>query len=135
MGPSGRVPRVRRLGPLCRHLVGAACATAALVAGVVAHAPAASARNQISLFAGTYRAFGFSGDGGPATSAKLNDPIGVVADAHGDVYIADSENNRVREVTPAGIITTVAGTGTAGFSGDGGSAAGAGAELSVCAGR
>ena len=50
---------------------------------------------------------GFSGDGGPATSARLNDPQGVAVDGAGDLFIADTFNNAVREVTPAGTITTV----------------------------
>lgn len=65
---------------------------------------------------------GFSGDGGQATAAQLNDPEDVAADAAGSVYISDFNNERVRKVDPNGIITTVAGTGVAGFSGDGGQA-------------
>jgi RHS repeat-associated protein len=66
---------------------------------------------------------GFSGDGGPATSAAMNLDGGVAADPAGDVYIADSDNNRVRLVSAAtGIITTVVGNGTAGYSGDNGPA-------------
>ena len=65
---------------------------------------------------------GFSGDGGPAASAALNSPIGVAVDAFGNVYIADQNNNRIRKVNTAGIISTFAGNGTAGFSGDGGPA-------------
>jgi len=65
---------------------------------------------------------GFSGDGGPATSASLNAPIGVAADSAGNVYISDSRNNRIRRVAPSGVISTVAGNGNAGFSGDGGPA-------------
>ncbi len=64
----------------------------------------------------------FGGDGGPATSASLNYPSGVVVDGVGDIYIADVVNNRVRMVSPLGMITTLAGTGVAGFSGDGGPA-------------
>jgi sugar lactone lactonase YvrE/Tol biopolymer transport system component len=71
---------------------------------------------------------GFSGDGGPATAAELDGPSGVAVDAAGDVYIADTVNGRVRQVSPSGTITTVAGNGTAGFSGDGGPATAA--ELS-----
>ncbi|MDE2179981.1 MAG: tandem-95 repeat protein [candidate division NC10 bacterium] len=65
---------------------------------------------------------GFSGDGGPATQAALFYPIGVAVAFDGSLYIADTYNNRIRRVGPDGIITTVAGTGVQGFSGDGGSA-------------
>ena len=63
---------------------------------------------------------GSGGDGGPATSAQLTDPIGLAVDSSGNLFIADSY--RVRKVSPGGIISTVAGTGAAGFSGDGGPA-------------
>jgi sugar lactone lactonase YvrE len=69
---------------------------------------------------------GFSGDGGPATNASLASPTGVAVDAAGNLYIADAGNDRVRKVSASGTITTVAGTGTPGFSGDGGPATGAG---------
>jgi sugar lactone lactonase YvrE len=65
---------------------------------------------------------GFSGDGGQAKAAQMGMPNGVVTDSAGNLYIADSRNNRIRKITPAGIISTVAGNGTQGFSGDGGSA-------------
>jgi sugar lactone lactonase YvrE len=65
---------------------------------------------------------GFSGDGGPAVLARLNHPSGMAVDRFGNLYIADSDNNRIRRVDPTGIITTVAGTGEAGFGGDGGPA-------------
>jgi sugar lactone lactonase YvrE len=68
---------------------------------------------------GTY---GYSGDGGPATSAQLRSPQGVAVDSQGDLFITDANNNVVREVSPQGIITTVAGNGTYGYSGDGGPA-------------
>ena len=64
----------------------------------------------------------FSGDGGPATSAQLASPEGVAVDGAGNVFIADYANARIERVTPDGIITTVAGNGTYGFSGDGGPA-------------
>jgi sugar lactone lactonase YvrE len=69
---------------------------------------------------------GFSGDGGPATSARLGgQPLGIAVDGAGNLYISDANNNRIRKVTPAGIITTVAGGGTAGLA-DGGPATSAG---------
>ena len=67
--------------------------------------------------------FGYSGDGGPATSAGLNSPFGVTVDGSGNLYIADGSNSRIRKVVlSTGVITTVAGNGTFGYSGDGGPA-------------
>lgn len=61
----------------------------------------------------------YGGDGGPATTAQLNRPFGIGLDNHGDLYIADTFNNRIREVNLAtGVISTVAGSGTGGYSGD-----------------
>lgn len=65
---------------------------------------------------------GFSGDGGPASSAQLNFPTSVATDNAGNIYIADAFNLRIRKINPAGVITTVAGNGTRGYSGDGGPA-------------
>jgi uncharacterized repeat protein (TIGR02543 family) len=77
---------------------------------------------KISTVAGT-GAYGYSGDGGAATSAQLKSPNGVAVDSNFNLYIADYQNNRIRKVTAAdGTISTVAGTGTAGYSGDGGAA-------------
>ena len=78
-----------------------------------------SAGGIISTIAGNEN-FGFSGDGGPATSASLNYPYGVALDGFGNLFIADENNNRIRKVSPSGVITTVAGNGNSGFSGDGG---------------
>ncbi|WP_280703535.1 RICIN domain-containing protein [Kitasatospora sp. GP82] len=83
-----------------------------------------TADGKISTVAGTGAA-GFGGDGGPAASAQLNLPVGVVVDSTGTLYIAEYSNNRVRKVTTDGKISTVAGTGAAGFGGDGGPAASA----------
>jgi len=68
---------------------------------------------------GTYS---FSGDGGPATSAGLNVPTWVAVDSAGNLYITDAGNERVRLVNTSGIITTIAGNGVLGTSGDGGPA-------------
>src|SRR2546427_2193580 len=80
----------------------------------------------ISTYAGPPIPFegtrGFAGDGGPATSALLNDPKAVAVDTAGSLYIADTGNHRIRKVASNGIITTIAGSGTIGFSGDGGPA-------------
>jgi uncharacterized repeat protein (TIGR01451 family) len=65
---------------------------------------------------------GYSGDGGPATGAKLSSPSAANGDASGTLYIADAGNNVVRKVSPNGTITTVAGNGKVGYSGDGGPA-------------
>ncbi|MGH8992732.1 MAG: DUF7594 domain-containing protein [Acidimicrobiia bacterium] len=73
---------------------------------------------RITTIAGTGTA-GYSGDGGPATSARLNQPHGIVVDAAGNVYIADPPNQRIRKVDTTGRITTVAGNGSSGYNGDG----------------
>jgi trimeric autotransporter adhesin len=73
----------------------------------------------ISTFAGNGTA-GYSGDNGPATSAELQVPVGVVVDGKGDLYIADEGNSVIRKVNASGTITTVAGNNTVGYSGDNG---------------
>jgi len=80
--------------------------------------------NLIRTVAGNGK-LGYSGDGGAATNASLNYPCGVALDAAGNLYIADNNNERIRKVDTKGMITTVAGNGNKGFSGDGGPAASA----------
>lgn len=76
----------------------------------------------IATVAGTGGQAGFSGDGGPATAARLHAPVALAFDASGRLYIADQFNHRIRRVCADGTISTVAGTGTPAFSGDGGPA-------------
>lgn len=68
---------------------------------------------------------GFSGDGGPATAAQVNAPAGVAMSPNGDLFFSDTGNNRVRRISTAGVITTVAGSGRRGSAGDGGMASAA----------
>lgn len=75
----------------------------------------------ITTIAGTGSA-GYNGDNILATSAQLNFPYGLAFDKIGNIYVADGNNNRIRKITPGGIITTVAGNGASGFSGDNGNA-------------
>ena len=90
------------------------------------------ASGTITTIAGT-GTLGYSGDGGPATSAQLANPNGVAVDNSGNLYIADTDNQRIRKVTASdGTISTVAGTGTMGYSGDAGPATSA--QLNVPSG-
>jgi uncharacterized protein (TIGR03437 family) len=75
----------------------------------------------ISTYAGN-GVSGYAGDGGQAVNASISDAMAVALDAAGDLYIADSSNRRIRKVSPSGIISTVAGTGVQGYTGDGGPA-------------
>ncbi len=88
-----------------------------LLAPLLAASPAAAAPGDISTYAG-----GNVGDGGSAVQALLAGPDAVAVDAAGNIYIDDASNNRVRRVDTQGVITTLAGTGTQGYSGDGGPA-------------
>ncbi len=77
----------------------------------------------INTIAGSSTSGSYSGDNNQATSAALYYPFGITLDTSGNVYIADSNNHRIRKVTVStGIITTIAGTGTSSYSGDNGSA-------------
>jgi sugar lactone lactonase YvrE len=80
-----------------------------------------SAGSLVSVVAGNGTC-GYSGDGGPAASAQLDGPIGIAFDSAGTLYIADTNNHRIRRVDTHGIMTTVAGTGSPGYTGDGGPA-------------
>jgi sugar lactone lactonase YvrE len=77
-----------------------------------------AANGTITTVAGV-GAEGFGGDGGPATAANLNEPAALVFDVAGNLFVADSLNHRIRKVTPAGVISTVAGSGLAASGGDG----------------
>jgi sugar lactone lactonase YvrE len=79
------------------------------------------ATNIISTYAGT-GSNSHSGDNGQATSAAMSYPQGVAVDASGNIYIGELSSHRIRKVTSTGVISTIAGTGTAGYSGDGGQA-------------
>jgi uncharacterized protein (TIGR03437 family) len=97
-------------------------------------AAALASGQTITTIAGNGTA-GFSGDGGPATQAQLNRAVGQAIDSAGNLYLAEELNNRVRKITSQGVITTIAGTGSAGFTGDNGPAAQAqlSGPLGVCA--
>lgn len=95
------------------------CSVVGLIAGLLSTATATA--QTVSALAGN-GVPGFNGDGILATSASLNMPYGVAVDAVGNRYIADFANFRIRKVAPNGVITTVAGNGNPGYSGDGGPA-------------
>lgn len=82
----------------------------------------------INTIAGTGFA-GVLGDGGPATSAQVNEPEGIALDSSGNIYIADYGNSKIRKIDTSGTINTVAGTGSTGYSGDGGPATAASLNL------
>jgi len=89
----------------------------------IAYAGLTRATGVITTVVGNGAAVGFGGDGGPATAATVNQPVSVSIDRDGNLFFADSNNNRIRKVDgTTGIISTVAGTGEYGSSGDGGAA-------------
>ena len=110
------MPTAVRVVPI---LVGILC----LLTGTTSAAAQAVSRVPvISTIAGNGTA-GYSGDSGPATAAELSSPYGIAIDNAGNLYFADTANNRVRKVASGtGIISTIAGNGTAGYAGDGGPA-------------
>ena len=120
------LPKVSLLNDPLRYGGGLARFAAALllIAFALPFIPAAEAQTgigTITTVAGTGEG-SFGGDGGPAVRSQLREPRGVAVDGAGNLYIADSQNNRIRKVDSTGTITTVAGTGAFGFSGDGGPA-------------
>ena len=133
INPAGAVSTIAGTGSCCYSGDGGAAASAEVNASAVAVDSggnvyiAGGARVRkiatngiITTVAGTGSA-GYSGDNGPATSAQISSsPSGLAIDSKGNLYIADSDNQLIRKVTPAGAISTVAGTGTAGNSGDNG---------------
>lgn len=106
-----------RLNPIAGFLsMTLLCAVTVSSAGTVGRRVAV-----IDTLAGDGNA-GYSGDGGPAGQARINNPFGLVRSADGALYFCDTLNHSIRKITPGGIITTVAGTGRSGYSGDGGPA-------------
>ena len=93
----------------------------AVMLGVSSFAPMHAQHSTLQTFAGT-GVEGFSGDGGPATAAQINDPYGVVRGPDGAIWFCEHNGHRIRRVAPDGTISTVAGTGERGYSGDGGPA-------------
>jgi uncharacterized protein (TIGR03437 family) len=92
-----------------------------LLVGALLAGSGNTAAQTITTIAGT-GVLGYGGDGGLATAATVNNPRGLAVDAAGNIYIADVNNAVIREINTSGVITTVAGTGVAGYSGDGGAA-------------
>ena len=111
----GNVTGVADGSTLISYSVTNICGTvSALATVIVGNCTPAST---ITTFAGSH-VNGYTGDGGPATAATMGNPYAVAADGVGNVYIADYFNNAIRRVDPSGIITTIAGTGVAGYNGD-----------------
>ena len=124
--PTAGSRRRRNLGSLgAPRGVAVAIAVGVLFAIAATSAYGAGSRTIVTFAGNASGLYGFSGDNGPATGALLHGPSGIAVDASGDVFIADSGNRRVREVSSGGVIKTIAGSGVAGYLGDGGPAAAA----------
>src|SRR5215831_20068107 len=125
--------RAARIGRRHRKAAAAVAAMAISLAAGVALAPQAGAATTgtISTIAGSDPFGDFTGDGGPARAAALNDPSGVAIMPDGGYLIADAGNDRVRRVFPDGTIRTVAGSGSFGSEGDGGPATGASLQAPI----
>ncbi len=119
---SGNVSGISNGSALMSYTVTSSCGSSTATFPVTVGSCVAA--TNISTIAGNHVA-GYSGDGGPASEAQITAPHAVVADAVGNVYVADRFNHVIRKINPSGIISTVAGTGTAGFTGDGGPASNA----------
>lgn len=119
----GRTPCVQKEGnPNLKKIIESRLACVCLVLACSPLLMAQSSGSYIITTVAGLNGPGFSGDGGPALYAGLSSPAGIAVDNSGNVFIADTVNYRVRRVSPQGVITTVAGNGTNGFGGDGGSA-------------
>jgi hypothetical protein len=94
---------------LKKNILGVICAMGALLTSTVSYS------QTMSTYAGTGTA-SFTGDGGAATLATMRQPNGVATDAAGNVYVCDNANFRIRKITTAGVISTIAGTGATGYS-------------------
>lgn len=81
-----------------------------------------TALGAVNTIAGNGQSLYFGGDGGPASAARFHTPSGIASDSQGNIYIADTANNRIRQIAPSGTIATIAGTGTQGADGDGAAA-------------
>ena len=121
----------RRRGARVLHALAARCSLLTLAAVLAAAAPAWA---QTDWIIETVAGNADVADGGPATAAQLSSPNGVAVDSDDNIYIADTNNHRIRKVTATtGVISTVAGTGTPGYGGDGGQATAA--QLNAPPGR
>jgi hypothetical protein len=109
---------------MCHAGQGRTCLVAVSAVCLFLSAWPAQSQGIVTTFAGDGN-MAFSGDGGPATAASLNHPRGLAIDSAGGVYISDTDNWRVRRVTPGGIVSSVAGNGGYGATGDGNQAIGA----------